>query len=141
MKPMPVYPFRIGNLFTRGRPRSGYAWMGVVLAFLCFGANVAFAHSFPSREVPAAGSTVHVAPTEISVWFTEAIEPAFSSLRVFDASGREVDRGNTTAGLADRRLLTVSLSAVPPGRYKVIWQVVSVDTHKTHGAFLFTVAP
>lgn len=113
----------------------------IALALACVGTDPALAHAFPDRAIPAMGSIVHVAPTQLKMWFTEAIEPAFSSLRVFDANGKEVDRGNVTAGMADRRLLTVSLSLLPPGRYKVVWQVVSVDTHKTHGAFLFTVAP
>ena len=114
---------------------------GILFVLTFLGMQPALAHSFPDRTIPEAGSIVHVAPVQLKMWFTEAIEPAFSSLRVFDANGKEVDRGNVTAGVADRRLLTVSLLPLQPGRYKVVWQVVSVDTHKTHGAFLFTVAP
>jgi len=34
-------------------------------------------------------------------------------------------------------LLTVSLPKLKPGKYKVVWRVVSVDTHVTTGNFTF----
>jgi methionine-rich copper-binding protein CopC len=37
--------------------------------------------------------------------------------------------------------LTVKLKALPPGTYKVIWRVLSVDTHRTQGSFSFSVGP
>ena len=37
--------------------------------------------------------------------------------------------------------LRVSLKALPPGSYKVIWRVLSVDTHRTEGNFTFRVGP
>jgi copper resistance protein C len=36
-------------------------------------------------------------------------------------------------------LLTVSLPELKPGKYKVVWHVVSVDTHVTTGDFAFEV--
>jgi methionine-rich copper-binding protein CopC len=34
-------------------------------------------------------------------------------------------------------LLTVSLAKLKPGKYKVVWRVMSVDTHVTTGNFTF----
>jgi methionine-rich copper-binding protein CopC len=28
-----------------------------------------------------------------------------------------------------------------PGTYRVMWRVISVDTHQTEGAFTFTIGP
>jgi hypothetical protein len=35
--------------------------------------------------------------------------------------------------------LRVALKPLPPGTYKVIWRVLSVDTHRTQGEFTFSV--
>ena len=37
--------------------------------------------------------------------------------------------------------LRVPLKAMPPGTYKVIWRVLSVDTHRAQGDFTFRVGP
>ena len=42
---------------------------------------------------------------------------------------------------SDATVLTVSVGNLPAGTYKVTWKVTSVDTHKTHGSFTFTVQP
>ncbi len=46
------------------------------------------AHAFLERSDPAVGGKVHSAPSEVRIWFTEAIEPAFSIIQVFDAAGK-----------------------------------------------------
>jgi methionine-rich copper-binding protein CopC len=38
-------------------------------------------------------------------------------------------------------VLRTTLKKLPPGTYKVVWRVLSVDTHVTTGTFTFTVAP
>ena len=40
-----------------------------------------------------------------------------------------------------RNVMRVSLPTLPPGRYKVRWRVLAVDSHITEGAFTFRVAP
>ena len=42
---------------------------------------------------------------------------------------------------ATRSTLSVSVSALPTGRYRVVWRVISVDTHATEGDFTFDVVP
>jgi hypothetical protein len=99
----------------------------------------AFAHAFPDHAQPAVGSTVSPAPTELKIWFTGKLEPAFSKLDVHDASGAAVDQGNAAVDPQDATLLHVSLKPLPAGTYKVHWHAVSVDTHATDGDFTFTV--
>jgi len=98
------------------------------------------AHAFLDHALPAVGSTVHAAPGAVRLWFTEEIEPAFSSVRVQDNAGKEVDRGDSRVDAADPRVLTASLPSLAPGTYRVVWRVVSVDTHVTQGDFTFDVA-
>jgi hypothetical protein len=99
------------------------------------------AHSFLDRANPRAGSTVKVAPAQVRLWFTEALEPAFSGAQVLNDAGQRVDKADSQVDPSDRRLLRVSLPPLPPGTYKVIWRVLSVDSHVTEGDFTFRVAP
>lgn len=109
----------------------------VVLAVI---ASTAWAHAFLDRSNPAVGATV-VAPKEVSIWFTERVEPAFSAIEVTDAAGARVDEGGTHPDPANPMLLHVAVKPLVPGQYKVSWHVVSVDTHHTRGDFAFNVAP
>ncbi|MEK7364383.1 MAG: copper resistance CopC family protein [candidate division NC10 bacterium] len=113
----------------------------VALALLLTGAAGAGAHAFLDRADPRAGSTVKVAPAQVRIWFTESLEPAFSSVRVLDQAGRRVDKGDSQVDPTNLRLLRVSLPPLPPGTYKVIWRVLSVDSHVTEGDFTFRVTP
>ena len=98
------------------------------------------AHAFLKDAEPAVGSTVQTSPNEVRIRFTENIEPTFSSIQVFDASGKEVDKRDLHLDRSDRALLHVSLPRLKAGIYKVIWRVVSVDTHVTNGSFTFRVS-
>jgi len=100
----------------------------------------AFAHAFPDHSVPAVGGTVTQPPSEIRIWFTQKLEPAFSAIEVTDASGTRVDQNDAQVDAQDPTLLRVSVKPLAPGTYKVVWHVVSVDTHATEGNFSFTVA-
>ena len=97
------------------------------------------AHAFLQRAEPAVGSTVQTSPKEVRIRFTENIEPAVSSIQVFDGSGKEVDKRDLHVDRSDHALLHVSLPPLEAGSYKVIWRVVSVDTHVTNGNFTFRI--
>ena len=113
---------------------------GIVL-LLIFVASLATleAHAFLERADPAVGSSVQMSPSEVRIRFTENIEPAVSSIQVFDASGKEVDKRDLHLDRSDHALLHVSLPQLGAGIYKVVWRVVSVDTHVTNGNFTFRV--
>lgn len=107
---------------------------------LVFRTPVAHAHAFLDHASPAVGSTVQRAPVSIKLWFTDRVESAFSTVNVVDRAGHRLDSGNAQVDPQDATLLHVSLKPLPPGKYKVIWRVVSVDTHTTEGDFTFGVA-
>ena len=113
---------------------------GVRIAVLVFGTNsAAFAHAFLDHADPAVGSTVTASPKEVRLWFTEELEPAFSTLHVVDGAGKTVDGGDGRVDASNPTLLRVSLPALSPGTYRVIWRVLSVDSHTTEGDFTFEV--
>jgi methionine-rich copper-binding protein CopC len=100
-----------------------------------------WAHAFVDHAEPAVGSQIHAGPTHVKIWFTEKLEPALSRIQVFDTSGLEVDKRDVKIDQSNAALLTVSLPELKPGKYKVVWRAVSVDTHVTTGNYLFEIAP
>jgi hypothetical protein len=113
-----------------------------VLAFACASALAApaFAHAFLDHASPAVGSTVHAPPAQVKLWFTQKLEPAFSTAQVSDSSGKRVDQADARVDDGDSTVLTVSVPQLAPGRYQVKWRVLSVDTHVTEGDYSFDVA-
>ncbi|PYL51654.1 MAG: copper resistance protein CopC [Verrucomicrobia bacterium] len=111
-----------------------------LLPILVAGSATLEAHAFLERAEPAVGSTVQTSPSEVRVLFTENIEPALSTVQVFDASGKEVDKRDMHLDRLNHALLRISLPRLEAGTYKVVWRVVSVDAHVTNGNFTFRVA-
>jgi methionine-rich copper-binding protein CopC len=112
----------------------------ILLALASLASPAALAHAYMDRTVPEAGSTVHGSPAEVKLWFSHALEPAFSTVRVVDAAGKQVDRKNKQVDAGETKLLKVSLPSLPPGPYRVMWRVLSADGHVTQGEFRFEVA-
>ena len=109
--------------------------------FLLLVPTLALAHAQLRQADPPVGGTVHSSPAQVELIFSEAVEPRFSAVTVQDAAGAPIDRHDLHVASGDARHLAVSLGVLPPGTYKVVWHATSVDTHKTEGAFTFTVAP
>jgi methionine-rich copper-binding protein CopC len=97
------------------------------------------AHAQLDHAQPGAGAKLTVAPAVVDLWFTEAVEPKFSSIVVQNAKGAPMQNGAVMLAPGNRAQLTVKLKALPPGIYKVLWRVLSVDTHRSQGSFSFTV--
>jgi copper resistance protein C len=110
---------------------------GVLVVSLAGGAA---AHSLLLESFPAAGATLAAPPEQITLRFNNRIEKKLSTIRVVDERG--APRAVTVLGAdgpADR--LTATLSALPPGAWRIEWRVLSTDGHIVNGAFSFRVAP
>lgn len=113
----------------------------MLIAVLCVG-GVAGAHASAERSEPPVGSQVRVPPTEVKVWFNVGVDPKLSKIEVFDAHGRRVDKKDTHLAGKSTRALVVSLTApLPAGEYKVHWEAVAADTHRTQNDYKFVVKP
>lgn len=96
-------------------------------------------HAFLDHASPAVGSSLPTPPAAVTMWFTQDLEPAFSTATVTDKSGNNVDSGTAQVDPKDPTVLRVPLRPLPPGSYTVAWHVLSVDTHTTQGHFTFVV--
>jgi methionine-rich copper-binding protein CopC len=103
------------------------------------GVGLALAHSGLRRAEPAPDSKLERPPSEVKLYFTEGLEPAYSTVRVNDADGAEVDRQDAHVDAADPLLLRVSLKPLDRGAYTVIWRAFSLDPHVAEGHFAFQV--
>jgi methionine-rich copper-binding protein CopC len=109
---------------------------GIIPLLLLLATSEASAHAFLDHAEPRVGNTVASAPHEVTLWFTQKLEPAFSGMTVTDPSGQRVDTGKTRVS---GNQMSVSLRAGGNGTYHVTWHVLSVDTHTTDGNFTFQV--
>jgi methionine-rich copper-binding protein CopC len=98
----------------------------------------AFAHAHPVTMTPAKDSTV-TAPTQISVFFSEALEPKFSKLELQDSMGMVVSKAAAVIDPKDPKHLTLALPVLPPGVYTVNWVSVATDGHRMPGKYSFTI--
>ena len=114
-----------------------------MLAVATLTASVALpaaAHAYLERARPIAGSVVHESPRELTLRFTQRIEPAFTDVRVLDGAGKRMGAGMPQVDAADGKVVRVALPKLAAGGYRVKWRVVSVDSHVSEGEFAFDVA-
>lgn len=115
--------------------KPGLATLALTLAL---GAAQAWAHAKPVQQSPAANAN-GPAPKAVSLAFSEAIEPAFSSLTITDATGNKINTAKATVDEASHKTLSTPLPPLPAGSYIVTWAVVAHDGHRSHGSYRFTV--
>jgi methionine-rich copper-binding protein CopC len=109
---------------------------GIVPLLLLLATGEAMAHAFLDHAEPRVGNKVGAPPRAVTLWFTQKLEPAFSTITVTNATGERVDTGKTSVS---GNQMSVSLRPGGAGTYHVMWRVLSVDTHTTEGNFTFQV--
>jgi len=101
------------------------------------------AHALLLGSEPETGAVLEDSPEHVAAWFSEELDSGLSSMRVFDAEGRQVDGGDGGVDLndLDHTSMVASLPpSLPAGTYTVRWAVVSADDDDmTEGEFSFSV--
>ena len=120
------------------------------LLFLLFPQEVN-AHAILLSSDPAKGSTLSASPDQIRMWFSENLNPAFSTAYVVNAANSaanvqkdvktHVDKGDAHVSAADSKEMDVSLKpSLPSAVYVVLYRTQSADDgHILSGNFIFTV--
>jgi copper resistance protein C len=110
--------------------------IGIIPLLLLLTTGEAFAHAMLDHAEPRVGNKVATPPREVALWFTQKLEPAFSTITVTNAAGQRVDTGKTRVS---GNQMSISLRPGGTGTYHVTWHALSVDTHTTDGNFTFQV--
>jgi copper transport protein len=101
----------------------------------------AWAHAALLQTTPVASRVVNTAPKEVSLRYSEPVEPRFAIVSVTNAAGERETTGSPRSSPANADTLVVPLKKLGEGWYLVYWRVISVDGHPVRGAFTFAVGP
>jgi len=116
------------------------ALLAVCLALVLPGTSEA--HAILLRSDPAQDAVLSTPPSQVRMWFTEALNPAASIAAVVNEANQRVDKRDAFVSPNDATEMDVSLQPnLPPGVYVVVYRTDSAeDGHVLVGSFLFTVA-
>ncbi|NJK78022.1 MAG: copper resistance protein CopD [Nanoarchaeota archaeon] len=113
--------------------------MIVLLFVLSVSIPYAAAHPFTLETSPNSSTNAPIGVTKVIVHFSEPIDIGFSSLRVFDSNGEQIDNKDTKY-FEDDISLIVTTPPLEEGVYTVSTKVLSkVDGHLVPNAFIFAV--
>ena len=97
------------------------------------------AHPFTNETIPNLSSNAPTGVSEVIVFFSEPVEIEFSTIKVLDNNGNQIDNKDTNY-YEDEKSLIVTTEPLEDGVYTVTTKVLSkVDGHLVPGAFLFAV--
>jgi copper resistance protein C len=100
----------------------------------------AHAHAVLVTSVPAARAVLANPPPRVELEFSERLEPAYSTLSVWNDRGERVDGNAVSEVAASGRRLVLAVPVLAPGRYTVRYRVLSVDGHVVEASVPFTIA-
>ena len=118
----------------------GISALILVAPILMASMGTTFAHAYLQSASPPVDSTITQPPKEVTIVFTGAIEPQFSTIEVTGQDGKRVDNAKPHLIATDATRLAVGVGSLSSQAYTVVWHATSVDTHKTEGQFQFTVS-
>ena len=102
------------------------------------------AHAKVLSATPAIGSTITQAPTKVTVFTAENInpDPKLSNLFVYSPAGDLISQGDAKVSLSNQEEMSIGIKPTGNGVYVVRWITVSAqDSDPDQGAFVFTVKP
>src|SRR5947209_13057362 len=103
---------------------------------------IASAHAILLRSDPAKDAVLNATPQQVRMWFSEDLNPAFSTAAIVNAKNQPVDQKDAHVAPGDTKEMDVSLQPnLPPSVYIVVYRTDSADDgHILRGSFIFTVA-
>jgi methionine-rich copper-binding protein CopC len=105
---------------------------------LIFLADSAFAHAIVVASTPSPRQTVSGPELAIEIRFNSRVDPARSRLTLVRPDGASVVLPLVGSGPSET--LSGAASGLENGRYRLLWQTLSVDGHITHGEIPFEVS-
>jgi methionine-rich copper-binding protein CopC len=130
---------RRGTAISR-QLRTLISLLGLVLSLSV--PQLASAHAELVSSTPAANASLPESPGELSMTFTEPIDPATASVQLLDESQTAVKGVGEVQAPGNATTAQVALPKLDPGVYTVSYRVTSAtDGHVTAGIFAFQIDP
>lgn len=100
-----------------------------------------YAHALIIKSDPTPSQSLATSPSKIDVYFTDPVDIRYSTIKVLDASGKEIQNNDVHYITSDQTSLSVSLpTGLPNGIYTVNTKVLDqTDGHVTENGFVFAV--
>lgn len=131
-----------------GRPRAArslrvrfLALLSAAMLLVAAFPGSAWAHGALRRSEPAEGAHLAVAPRELRLTFTEAVELNFARLALSGPNGPVALGALALAPDSATVLVATIAGALVAGPYTVAWQVAGEDGHPVRGQIRFMIAP
>ena len=120
------------------------AMLGLLLAaVLLLFPQAASAHARLTASTPAPGSALGTMPAQLTLAFSESVDPSYSSATLLAADGSAIPTGTLSLAPGTNTGLVVPITnanSAPPGVYTLVWRVLSAtDGHVTNGTLAFSV--
>jgi copper transport protein len=118
--------------------RLGATLVCLALSWALASAPAALAHAQLLGTSPESGSTVAAQPKEVIFKFNQNVGGTLGAVRVYDASGNEVDNLDVSHPEGQEHWMGVGLKpGLPDGTYTATYRVISADTHIVYGGLVF----
>ena len=110
----------------------------IFVALLALWTAPAFAHAVVVSSSPAPQESVAGPDLDIELQFNSRVDAARSRLRLAKPDGSVANVPAAADSESDR--LEGHVEGLAPGKYRLLWQTLSVDGHITHGEIPFEVS-
>jgi putative copper export protein/methionine-rich copper-binding protein CopC len=129
-------------------PRKWLSWflvrVGVVTALLALCPTPARAHIALERSSPAKDAHLATAPREVRLRFNGSVEPRYTSVRILDPRGVDVQMSilSVVPGTSNREFVAMPTTSAfqIAGVYTVEWKSAGADGHIITGSYSFTLS-
>ncbi len=113
----------------------------ILFGILLSGPHPAAAHGYIIRVIPASGAVLERSPARLQAWFSENLEPRFSTLSLADDKGNPIELVESGVSPGNPAQLTARLGApLPDGAYTMSMRVAfASDGHVFNERIVFWV--
>jgi methionine-rich copper-binding protein CopC len=116
-----------------------YVFSMLFVANAMAGSSAAWAHAGLQTSIPEKDAEIAAGPKEITLQFNEKLESAFSTAKLVDSTGKQVNVEKSTLDAGNPSVMKLPVPALSPGKYKVEYVGVGHDGHRRKGDYSFTV--
>jgi copper resistance protein C len=117
------------------------ALVPVLIATVAVTALTAAYHASLTKALPAVDGTVVVAPTELTLWFSERPDLPLSNIRLLGPDSASIPVTAPRATTDTLSIATTVRGTLTPGKYTVRYRTAGPDGHVMSGKYSFTYQP